>query len=94
MGWGTGIAIYFIIWWVMIFITLPFRMTSQIEAGEVVEGSDPAAPAQPQLLKRMILNSLLSLLVFGVFWLIFYYFEFSVDDLPEAVPVRPSDNES
>ena len=29
MGIGTGIAIYFIIWWLMIFITLPFRMRSR-----------------------------------------------------------------
>lgn len=88
MGIGTAIAVYFLIWWVMIFITLPFRMTAQIETGDVVEGTDPSAPVKPQLMKRMLWNSLLSLVVFGVFWLIFYQFDFSVDDLPVVVPLQ------
>ena len=69
MGIGTGIAIYFIIWWLMIFITLPFRMRPQLETGEVIGGTDPSAPAHPQLLKRMIWNTILSGIVFGLYWL-------------------------
>lgn len=88
MGIGTGIAIYFIIWWLMIFITLPFRMRPQLETGEVVEGTDPSAPAQPQLLKRMIWNTILSLIVFGLYWFVVYYLDFGVDDIPEIIPIR------
>ena len=86
MAIGTGIAIYFLIWWLMIFITLPFRMKSQLETGDVTEGSEGAAPAKPQLLKRMIWNSILSLVVFFLYWLLFYYFDYSIDDLPYLVP--------
>ena len=88
MGIGTGIAIYFIIWWLMIFITLPFRMRSQLETGEIVEGSDPSAPAKPQLLKRMIWNTVLSLVVFGIYWFVVFYVGFGVDDLPEIIPIK------
>jgi len=91
MGIGTGIAIYFIIWWLMIFITLPFRMRPQLEAGEVIEGTDPSAPARPQLLKRMIWNSVLSLAVFGLYWFVVYYLDLGVDDIPEIIPIRQPD---
>ncbi|MEE9313287.1 MAG: DUF1467 family protein [Rhizobiaceae bacterium] len=88
MGVGTGIAIFFIIWWVCLFITLPFRMKSQLEVGEVVEGSDAAAPAKPQLLKRMFWNTLIASIIFFLFWLTFYYFDYSVDDLPQIIKIR------
>ncbi len=88
MAIGTGIAIYFIIWWVMIFITLPFRMRPQFETGDVVEGTEQAAPAKPQLMRRMIWNTILSGVVFFVYWLVFYHFDLSVDDLPQVIPIR------
>lgn len=88
MGIATAIAIYFLIWWMMIFISLPFRMRSQLADGNVVEGSEPAAPANPQLLQRMVWNSVLSLVVFGLYWLIFHYFGWTVDDLPAIVPEK------
>ena len=83
MGIGTGIAIYFIIWWTTIFITLPFRMKPQFEAGDVVEGTDGAAPANPQILRRMIWNTIISAVIFGIYWLVFYYFDYGLDDIPD-----------
>ncbi len=41
----TAFAIYFIIWWVMLFVTLPFSGKTQEEAGEVVLGTVASAPA-------------------------------------------------
>ena len=53
MGIGTGIAIYFIIWWMVLFVTLPFRMKPQFEEGPVTDGTEAAAPNNPQIAKRM-----------------------------------------
>ncbi len=83
MGIGTGIAIYFVIWWTTLFIALPFRMTPQFETGEVVDGTEEAAPANPQLLKRMIWNTVFSGVVFFLYWLVFYYFGYGLDDIPD-----------
>ncbi len=33
MGFGTGVAIYFVVWWTTLFITLPFQMRSQADSG-------------------------------------------------------------
>ena len=53
MGIGTGIAIYFIIWWTLLFVSLPFRMRPQFEDGPVTDGTEAAAPTNPQIGRRM-----------------------------------------
>ena len=88
MGIGTGFAIYFIIWWMVLFISLPFRMKPQFEDGIVVEGTEPAAPADPKIGKRMAWNTVISGLVFFLFWFVVYYLDIGVDSLPEFIPIR------
>ena len=41
---STAFAIYFVIWWVTLFLTLPFGVRSQHEDGEGAPGTDPGAP--------------------------------------------------
>jgi predicted secreted protein len=66
---GSAIAIYFIIWWLVLFAVLPFGVRSQQESGHVIEGSDPGAPARPMLLKKILITSLISLPLLGLVWL-------------------------
>ena len=47
MSLSTAIAIYFIIWWVVLFAVLPWGVRSQQESGDVVSGTDPGAPVDP-----------------------------------------------
>jgi predicted secreted protein len=89
---GTGIAIYFLIWWLTLFITLPFKMTSQIEDGVVVEGSDPAAPTNPMMGKRMLWNTVFAAFVFFIFWFVVYYLGIGLDSIPEIIPIRRIDS--
>jgi len=45
MAWTTAAAIYFVIWWLVLFTVLPFGVRNAAETGEVVEaGNDPGAP--------------------------------------------------
>lgn len=68
---GTWVAIYFIVWWVTLFTILPIGVRSQQEAGEVVPGSEPGAPARPRLLRVMLINTGVAAVVFlGIMWLI------------------------
>jgi len=53
------------IWFVVLFAILPIGIRSQRESGGYVEGTDPGAPVNPQLLKKALLTTLVSLLVFG-----------------------------
>ena len=86
MGWGTGFAIFFVIWWMTLFITLPFRARSQAEAGEVDEGTEPAAPANAQMGRRMFWNTVLALAVFALYYVVTEVVGIGVDSFPELVP--------
>ena len=64
---GSMIAIYFVIWWTVLFAVLPFGIRNAHEAGEKVEpGNDAGAPVTLHLGKKVLITSLVALLVFGV----------------------------
>jgi len=59
MAISTVIAIYFIIWWVVLFAVLPWGVHSQEESGDVAPGTDPGAPAvQTVRLVRQVPNAM------------------------------------
>ena len=62
----TGIAIYFIMWWVVLFAVLPWGVRSQHEGGDVEPGSDPGAPAVPRLALKLAATPVVSGLLFGL----------------------------
>jgi predicted secreted protein len=66
MGWSLGIGMYFVIWWTSLMIVLPFGIQSQREAGEVVPGSEPGAPVHPYLLRRVLANTVLAAVIWGL----------------------------
>jgi predicted secreted protein len=75
------VAVYFIIWWTVLFAILPFGVRSQVESGVVVEGSEPGAPVAPALIRKVLANTLVSTLVFAGFWVIYTYHLVSLEDL-------------
>lgn len=58
-----GFALYFVIWWILLFAVLPFGVRSQAESGEVVPGSEPGAPATPALREKAIWTTLVAAIV-------------------------------
>ncbi len=64
----SALAVYFIIWWVVLFAVLPWGIRSQAEEGEIVAGSDPGAPARPPLLRIVLVTTAVSGLLFAGFW--------------------------
>lgn len=57
-------ALYFVVWWTVLFMILPVRIRTQAEAGEVTAGTEPAAPHQPALRERAIWTSIASTILF------------------------------
>jgi predicted secreted protein len=69
----TGaIAIYFVLWWIVLFAVLPWGTTSPHELGHEVEpGHAQSAPVQPHLLVKFAVTTLVSAIIFaGVWWLV------------------------
>jgi predicted secreted protein len=65
---GTAIAIYFLIWWTVLFVTLPIGVKTQRDDGSIVEGTEPGAPIAPMLRKKAVLTTLISTVIFLGFW--------------------------
>ena len=62
----TVIAIYFIIWWVVLFAVLPWGIRSQEESGEVAPGTDPGAPAGHLIWRKLLWTTVVAGVVFGI----------------------------
>ena len=68
VSWTTILAIYFIVWWLVLFTVLPWGVRSQHEAGDVVPGTDPGAPAIPALWKKVVWTTVIATIIFGAFY--------------------------
>ncbi len=81
----AGIAIYLVIWWIVLFAVLPWGVRTQGEAGDVVPGSESSAPVAPFMLRKVIATTIVSALVFGVFYWAFAVQGYSLQDLPDLL---------
>lgn len=66
MSLTLAIAIYFIIWWTVLFAILPIGVRTQGEAGDVVPGTPESAPVRPRFVLIIGLTTLVSALVFAL----------------------------
>ena len=88
MSFTTAAAIYFVIWWVVLFTVLPFGVRNPSEAGETVEpGNDPGAPTVPALGKKLIWTTIVASFVFAICWVAYVYRLVTLDDLGYAVGI-------
>ncbi len=65
-----GLAVYFVIWWVVLFAVLPFGVRSQSESGEVARGTEPGAPVVPGLVRKALITTVLAAAVFALVWVV------------------------
>jgi predicted secreted protein len=63
---STGFAIYFVLWWIVLFLTLPFGVRSQHEDGEGAPGTDPGAPIVSRMGGKLIWTTVLTTAIFAV----------------------------
>ena len=82
MAWSTAAAIYFIIWWVALFIVLPFGVRNPAEEGvEVEPGHDTGAPTVVGLKPKLIWTTIVATVIFAIFWVCYVYKLVTLDDL-------------
>ena len=63
---STWFAIYFVLWWITLFVTLPFGVRSQHEEGVAAPGTDPGAPVAHLIGRKMIWTTVISAAIFAL----------------------------
>jgi predicted secreted protein len=87
---STALAIYFVVWWLVLFAILPFGVQSQAERGEgavheEVPGTDPGAPVKARMLRKMAWTTLISAAIYGLAMLAYYHGYFNIERLSKLM---------
>ncbi len=65
MSWATGVMVYVVIWWTVLFAVLPLGVRRVEKPGK---GEERGAPERPELFRKAIITSAVA----AVLWLGFY----------------------
>ena len=68
MTWFTGLMVFLIIWWIVLFMVLPWgvQVPDDPEAGHAT-----SAPRNPMLWRKALITTVIALLLWGIaYWLI------------------------
>ncbi|HLY88346.1 MAG TPA: DUF1467 family protein [Acetobacteraceae bacterium] len=68
MSWFTGVVLYVLIWWTALFAVLPIGTRPVEEADEATGWR--GAPQKPQLLRKVIITTLVAAVVWFGAWLL------------------------
>ena len=63
--WFSQAAIFLLIWFVILFAVLPWGIR---QSAEPAPGHDPGAPVNPQLGRKAIITTVISMLLWGVYF--------------------------
>lgn len=77
----SSAAIFFVIWWVVLFAVLPFGVRSQHEMHDVTLGTDHGAPHQPYMLRKLLATTFIAALIFAGFYVYFGIYERTLEDI-------------
>ncbi len=64
----TATAVFVVIWWLVLFITLPFGV-KRTEEGDLEPGQEPGAPAKPMMWRKIAVTTVIT----AALWVLFYY---------------------
>lgn len=80
MGPVSGIVVFIIIWWLTLFMVLPWGVnrTENPEAGH-----DPGAPARPMLWRKVLATTGITIVVFAIFYAVAESGLISLQDVAE-----------
>lgn len=81
MSRATAAAVFFLIWWVVLFAVLPWGVHSQHEGGEMAPGTDPGAPAIPKLGLKLVWTTVVTCIVYAACYVVYSEHLVSIDRL-------------
>jgi len=67
MGWASGTAVYLIIWWLVIFMVLPWGVRP-VAREDVAAGEDTGAPQKHRMLLKVAITTVITTILWGFFY--------------------------
>lgn len=88
MTWVSLIAVFFIVWWLVLFATLPFGLRTQDEEGDVTLGTTASAPRGPHMARAVLRTTIVTVVIFVIYLAATRYYGLSFDQIPRIGPSR------
>jgi predicted secreted protein len=78
---ATGFAIFFLIWWVVLFAVLPWGIHSQHEGQDMALGTDPGAPIKARIGWKLVWTTVVAVAIYAVCYVVYVEHWVTVDGL-------------
>ena len=62
------VAIYFIVWWVVLFAILPIGVKTEEDESRITPGTVPSAPLRPMLWRKALATSVVTAVIVAAIW--------------------------
>jgi len=71
MSWTSSFAVFFILWWLVLFTVLPFGIRNSHETGDqVVPGSESGAPVRHGMVWKTTLTTVIAGVIFALLYIV------------------------
>ena len=61
-----GVIIYVNLWMVILFMVLPFGIKNQVDSPNYQKGTDPGAPVESKMKKKILITTLITTVIFSL----------------------------
>ena len=86
----TILAVYLVVWWLALFVVLPWGVRTQGEDADTVLGTPSSAPSRPMLVRKAIATSILAAVIVAALWVANTRFGVTIESVAAAFGVRPN----
>jgi predicted secreted protein len=69
MGWAGGITVFFVTWWLVIFMVLPWGVQA-IDQEDVEKGQSRGAPKKPLMIRKFVITTVITTILWGIAYLL------------------------
>lgn len=87
MTWVTILAVYLVVWWLTLFVVLPFGVRTQDDEAETTLGTPPSAPSRPMLVRKALATSIVAAVIVATLWMLSSRFGVTIDSLARTFGV-------
>ena len=76
----SALVLFVIVWFMTLFIVLPLRLKTQADVGIVARGTPASAPVDPQLTKRALIVTAITVVVWSILMVVILSGVITVED--------------